>query len=167
YWVVPGALLAGEYPGALQQADARRKLHALVEAGVTEFIDLTTVRELEPYKELLLEEAALIGVTASHARHPVDDMNVPQSHREMVAILDAMDVAVRADRLVYVHCWGGIGRTGTVVGCWLVRHGLSGEDALARLDTLWRAMEKAPSRVSSPETPAQFSYVRNWSESGR
>ena len=32
---------------------------------------------------------------------------------------------------VYVHCWGGIGRTGTVVGCWLVRHGMTGDEALA------------------------------------
>lgn len=34
--------------------------------------------------------------------------------------------ALAAGQTVYVHCYGGIGRTGTVVGCWLVRHGLSG-----------------------------------------
>ena len=32
-----------------------------------------------------------------------------------------------------MHCWGGVGRTGTTVGCWLVRHGRSGTEALAEL----------------------------------
>jgi len=26
---------------------------------------------------------------------------------------------------VYVHCWAGRGRTGTVVGCYLKRHGIA------------------------------------------
>ena len=44
----------------------------------------------------------------------------------MKRILDDVDEAIAGGGLTYVHCWGGIGRTGTVVGCWLVRHGLEG-----------------------------------------
>src|SRR3712207_6971239 len=40
--------------------------------------------------------------------------------------------------LPYVHCWGGIGRTGTVVGCYLVEHGMDGEQAIAAIAE-WRA----------------------------
>ena len=50
----------------------------------------------------------------------------------MTRILDDVDAALADGGAVYVHCWGGIGRTGTVVGCWLVRHGLDDGDPIAR-----------------------------------
>ena len=40
-------------------------------------------------------------------------------------ILDEIDGAILNGKTVYVHCLGGIGRTGTVVGCYLVRHGIA------------------------------------------
>ena len=43
----------------------------------------------------------------------------------MVSILDAIDDSVKVGKPVYVHCWGGVGRTGMVIGCWLLRHGLA------------------------------------------
>ena len=49
----------------------------------------------------------------------------------------AVDDALGEGRTVYVHCWGGIGRTGTVVGCWLVRHGLTGRGALDQIADWW------------------------------
>lgn len=48
---------------------------------------------------------------------------------QMRAILDAIDRA--AGSIVYVHCWGGHGRTGTVAGCYLVRHGQDTRQSLA------------------------------------
>ena len=41
YWVVPGQLLAGEYPGAKDAAAARRKLRLFLVAEFTFFLDLT------------------------------------------------------------------------------------------------------------------------------
>jgi protein-tyrosine phosphatase len=61
---------------------------------------------------------------------------------------------------VYVHCWGGFGRTGTVVGCHLVRHGRSGAAALARLNELRR--ETPYAAHPSPEREAQRALVRSW-----
>ena len=44
-------------------------------------------------------------------------------------------------RKAYVHCWGGVGRTGIVAGCYLIEHGhYTGEAALAQLQLLWRRM---------------------------
>ena len=48
YWVVPGRLLAGEYPGAKMDAEARRKLRLFLGAGVNFFLDLTEEAELAP-----------------------------------------------------------------------------------------------------------------------
>jgi len=42
YWVVPGKLLAGEYPRSTERAASFLKLQTLVAAGITLFIDLTT-----------------------------------------------------------------------------------------------------------------------------
>lgn len=38
--------------------------------------------------------------------------------------------------MVYLHCWGGIGRTGTIVGCWLARNGFPGKAALCLAESL-------------------------------
>ena len=73
-------------------------------------------------------------------------------------------LALDDDKSVYVHCWGGIGRTGTVVGCWLVRHGMTGDEALAQIVEWWRGMEKARIHPRSPQTREQHAYVRNWAE---
>lgn len=41
YWVKPGRLLAGEYPGEKSESDARRKLGRFLDANVRYFVDLT------------------------------------------------------------------------------------------------------------------------------
>ena len=61
-------------------------------------------------------------------------------------------------------CWGGVGRTGTTVGCWLVRHGRTGDEALAHLARLWSRVAKAHRSPRSPETAEQAKYIRGWLE---
>jgi len=154
YWVVPGRLLAGEYPRTLDEDTTREKLDRLLRAGVTVFVDLTEEDEgLEPY-------AHMLGA-AVHHRLPIRDASVPDSMEKTAEILDTIDRELDAGHLVYVHCWGGVGRTGLVVGCWLARHGLEGQAALARLRQLWRECPKS-ARLRSPETPQQERCVVDW-----
>ena len=163
YWIIPGHLAAGEYPGDLTRDGAARKLRSLLGAGIDHFIDLTESDEgLEPYAAIADEEAAAAGVRVVHERHPITDTRIPRSPAEMVGILDAIDDALVGGRTVYVHCWGGTGRTGTVIGCWLVRQGSSGEEALAQVGKWRNTMAKQPAR--SPDTSAQRAYVRQWTE---
>ena len=101
------------------------------------------------------------GITVSHQRHSIPDLGAP-GPAQMVATLDAIDAALDGGQTVYVHCFGGIGRTGTVVGCWLVRHGLSGAAALAHI-AAQRAGTPDGARPS-PETAAQRAMILNWQE---
>ena len=104
-------------------------------------------------KQIILEPPA------RRVGHPIVDMGtttVPHMSR----ILDEIDTALADDRTVYVHCWGGRGRTGTVVGCWLMRHGLDGGDAIRHIAELRRDVEDA--RMPSPETSAQRAMVTGW-----
>jgi protein-tyrosine phosphatase len=79
----------------------------------------------------------------------------------MMRILDTLDGVLTAGHVVYLHCWGGIGRTGTVVGCHLVRRGMTGEQALAAIARM-RQDTPDESKVS-PETPDQTRLVLRWS----
>jgi hypothetical protein len=142
YRVAEG-LLAGSYPG-----DERAE--RLEQAGVRLFVDLTELGELAPYAHVLR--------VARHEQRPIVDFGVtnPDRYRE---ILDLVDAA-RSGGDVYVHCFGGRGRTGTVVGCWLARHGLDDGDPLGRIAALRAGLPDAAAR--SPETAEQRRLVEEW-----
>ena len=162
YWVTPGRLLAGPYPGAKYGVEAQGKLIDFLDLGVTCFIDLTEEGEgtLEPYAAMLRELAGRCGVDVSHLRMPIRDVDVAPPWR-MRAIQDAITHALDDGEVVYVHCWGGVGRTGTVIGCYLVENGgHAGQQALAALKQLRCSTQRAH-RVS-PETSEQRAMVREW-----
>jgi len=156
YWVSQGQLLAGEYPRDKDESASIQKINALLQAGVTAFIDLTQESDdLLPYTELLQG--------THYHRFPVRDISVPSSTALTKDILDTIDDHINRGRIVYVHCWGGVGRTGTIVGCWLARRGYEGHAALSTLQELWRQCPKSVHR-NSPETEEQKQYILNWKE---
>jgi ADP-ribosyl-[dinitrogen reductase] hydrolase len=159
YWVVPGKLLAGEYPGARDPEEARRRLRRFLAAGVRRFIDLTEVGELTPYAELLTEEA---DSRTSYERFPIPDGSVPEEAKTMAEIIAATNRATAEGGITYVHCWGGVGRTGLAVACWLQERGQTPDEALTDLAHKWRSCAKSQRMPSSPETPAQVRWVKEW-----
>lgn len=160
YWVGE-RLLAAQYPGHWDDAEARRRLQAYLDAGVTCFIDLTEEGELAPYHDLLPTYAP-DGQRIVYQRMAIRDLGLPRSPAFMAATLDKIDQAMAAGHTVCVHCWGGIGRTGTVVGCHLVRRGMDGDQALAEIARHWQTVEKRTRHPRSPEMPEQSAYVRLW-----
>ena len=123
--IEPGRLIAGRHPCAWGLEYAPAEVDNLLASGVTLFLDLTHDGELEPYAQLVPEPAR-------HVRLPIRDFSVP-TELELEAALDEIDAELAVGGLVYVHCWAGCGRTGVVVGSWLVRHGMAPQEALARI----------------------------------
>jgi hypothetical protein len=73
YWVIPGRLLAGEYPGHQDDAQALLKLRRFQEAGITLFFDLTEAGEhgLRPYAPLLPQAFEATEDRVRHRRFPI------------------------------------------------------------------------------------------------
>lgn len=167
YWAAPGKLLAGEYPGDLNTAKAREKLAGLVQCGVRLVINLVEPGEKNrsgqpfvDYRPMLDDIAQRAGRSVRCERLSIRDNDVPTVDH-MRKILDAIDAANAAGQIVFVHCWGGKGRTGTVVGCWLARHGLAtGDAAVKRVKELTLASPYDFGPV--PQTSAQCDLVRKW-----
>ncbi len=167
YWVVPGQLLAGCAPGDATPGVARRKLGILLDAGIRVFINLQEPDERDWHNNLFVPYEPMVADIARHARmsvtcvrFPIPDMGVVNL-QTYAHILDLIDRATGLQQPVYVHCWGGRGRTGTVVGCYLARHGLaSGDGALAMLQRLRQHELKASE--PSPQTADQRAVVTSW-----
>lgn len=156
YRVAP-QVWAGSYIGMHGQADAQEHIAWLCHIGVSIIIDLTA------YDDMLPSYMPLLATNAPHIvrqQFPIIDGSAP-SEVQMVAILRAIDDAVASEQTVYIHCWGGFGRTGLVVACWYKRTEGSGTAALKRLQEARYAIQ---SRRPSPDYSAQVSFVMRWQE---
>ena len=163
YWVEENRFLAGEYPGSYSPEIMRQRMDAFLEAGVTTFIDLTQSHELASYESMLKERAQIYSVNTSYQRIPIRDHSVP-SAVTMTSILNAIDDAINNEGCVYVHCWGGVGRTGMVVGCYLVRHGYTNQQAVDQVNKLFKTRPNNPYFARSPESDEQVEFILNWWE---
>jgi protein tyrosine phosphatase len=166
YWVEPGRLLAGYYPGDKSPAERDRKLQDLLDCGVTRIINLMEPNEadhsrkpFEAYEPRFRELARGRGLSVECKRFPIVDRSVP-SEAVLTTILDALAAALMNQETIYVHCWGGRGRTGTVIGCHLRRsRKLTGKEALAVLSDLTK---HSPAFGIVPEMPEQRVFVEQW-----
>ncbi len=156
WWVIPGRLLAGQYPGSTDPDKADLKLQTLLDAGVDSFVNLTEDGEItwggtpmQPYDR---------GLAARHGRFPIPDTSVIDD-AGYDRILAHIRAELDAGKVVFVHCWGGKGRTGTVVGAWLIaEEGLGYPEVLDRIKDLRKGTRKAGHRV--PDTDEQAAVLR-------
>ncbi|QTA85788.1 protein-tyrosine phosphatase family protein [Desulfonema magnum] len=161
YWVIPGKVLAGEYPPQSMKK-CRAMLRCLLENSITFFMNFTEKGEkrLKSYETLLHEEADALRVSVEHHRIPIQDFKTaePEKIRQIINLIDS---ALAKGHKVYIHCFAGVGRTGMIAGCYLVQHGLSSGEALSRLDHLKQGT--GYERETIPHTLKQRRVVQNWS----
>ena len=117
-------------------------------------LDLKPLFDAETFRELL--DPLLSGersATRFETLHlPVADMTPPDVEQveRFVAFVDRVTARGQA---VGVHCLAGLGRTGTMVACYLVSRGMSAEQAIERV---------RQRRPGSIQTELQELAVRRW-----
>ena len=152
-------LFAGEYPGTYpgDKDDEKGiyKLKCLVCFGITHIIDLTEEGVMRPYSQWLPK-----GVV--YRRFPIADVSVPVDTVSVMKLLDDVeDILANDKHKVYIHCYGGVGRTGTIVGCWIGRQCRDYDAALSMLRTYFNQCPKAVNRVT-PETEEQKRFIKRF-----
>lgn len=161
YWVEENRFLAGEYPGSSNYGFMRQRIDLFLEAGVNTFVDLTRANELPSYETVLKEQTKIYNVSTAYHRFAIRDHGVPSSAL-MTSILNTIDDAIKNVGCVYVHCWGGVGRTGMVVGCYLIRHGYTNQQAVIEVNRLYKTRPNNLYFPRSPESDEQVEFILNW-----
>lgn len=143
HWVVPQKLAGMSLPGRVSElAD---DLALVKRHGIGAVASLT---------EHPLEPPAVVAASGLIVTHiPIDDFSVPSLDqvREFCAFADEN---IGAGRPVAAHCYAGLGRTGLMLACWLVR--TPGTDAKRVLSTIRRI---EPGFVQTPE---QEAFISIW-----
>lgn len=161
YWAHEPVIMGGAFPGDLIERKTLEKLRAIHGCGVRTFINLMPLADrdhsgelFDPYESYFPE----IDPNLAMHRFPIVDLSIP-SFELMDEILAAID-SHRSRGAVYVHCWGGRGRTGTVVGAYLIREGLATPENFVEVIRELRRSDTGGGR--SPETPEQIQFVKDY-----
>ena len=163
YWVQPNKLIAGQIPASSHLEDTEAKLNKLIQCNVKAVINLMEPNERNRNGELFFDYADYLSRNGvlTHS-FPIKDLSIP-SVETMVSILNCIDEYMLHDKIIYLHCWGGVGRTGTAVGCYLKQQGLADNASVFKqIETL--KVNSAISHRNSPETNEQRNFVINWNQ---
>mmetsp|Transcript_36578 Transcript_36578/g.37247 ORF Transcript_36578/g.37247 Transcript_36578/m.37247 type:complete len:562 (+) Transcript_36578:421-2106(+) len=185
-WVIPGKILVGAYPASVDDQETFELLTSIMLLGITKFVCLQqeyrtrgvteqmwrSGQALRPYFEdvrtIAREKDAFpmipgIKDLSSESSYkfvhfPIRDCSVTDDDRVQALCVDLVRAVANGETL-YVHCWGGHGRTGTVICIMLhLMYGLSAEESMSRCQ-LVHDLRQCPVVVGSPQTQTQRDQV--------
>ncbi|MFN3467322.1 MAG: dual specificity protein phosphatase 23 [Candidatus Brocadiales bacterium] len=128
-------LLPDEIAGMARPASAVTDFEFLKELGIDAIVSLTE----HPLQKAFLEE---FGFEYKHV--PVEDLTAPSLEQIDEFVRFATKICGEGKKLV-VHCGAGIGRTGTMLACYLVHKGYSAQHAIQEV------RRKRPGSIETPE----------------
>lgn len=122
-------------------------------AGIAAVLSLLTPeeeRELDLQDERKMTEVAGLEFWSL----PIEDRQVPDSDTRFGAALNQVDARLSAGRNVLLHCRQGVGRTGLVAVCLLMKHAMNLSAAIDRVS--------AARGVAVPETVRQREWLERY-----
>ncbi|CAL5229819.1 g13221 [Coccomyxa viridis] len=103
----------------------------------------------------------LIKVQFLH--EPITDLSIPTT-KQVKSVTTEIRKRLESGEKVYMHCWGGRGRAGTLGACLLGDlYGIDAEEALLRVQKAFSTRGDAgASGYGSPETLQQINFVKQY-----
>ncbi len=161
-------IYAGEYPGDKDDFECKLKIDSFHLCEFNYFYDLTERGELRPYRQYL-------GAEQEYHNFSIPDCGTPNETASVARLLN--EIITRSQRnhqsiihgheKNYIHCWGGVGRTGTIIACyyayWLKGQGYTADEIYQKaMDMLSESFSHCPKskyRIS-PENQQQRDFIK-------
>ena len=122
-------------------------------SGISSVVSLLTPDE-EQDLDLRSEASEVRRQGLEFSSFPIPDRQVPKSEAKLAQVIDRLSQSLSAGRNVLIHCRQGVGRTGLVAACLLVRTGMSPGAAVEAVS--------AARGVVVPETPEQRVWIERY-----
>jgi len=138
-WLIENKLAGSGIPTSIDE------VHWMIDQGVKSIV---TVRE-EPLDDDWIKDVNYLHIMSN-------DMGVPEFD-DLVDAVDFIDRKITNSEPVLVHCLAGMGRTGTVLACYLVKYqNMSADEAVQKV------REQRPGSIQSyPQEEIIFRFAKS------
>lgn len=159
YFIGVPNIYAGEHPTIIKDRVSNcERIEQLINEGFTDFYDLTENFELPNYTQWLRPDNLYINF-------PIKNLSVPTSIKETYTLIQSIsEISFRSNgRKAYIHCYGGVGRTGMIVACLLAYyyHDYDYESVMERFQKVYKNYTKSV-YMNAPETVTQREFIKQF-----